>query len=78
MSLDYALTQMPDFYLDGITRSDLERELRGNVYLCRMHCDAAETSGHGPTIRRTRDNLAYAYRRARAEHIKPYFHGGEK
>lgn len=75
---DLQLTQMPDPYVDGITRSDLERELRGNVYIARMHLDSANKGGNAAAIRQARTNLAIAYNVARAENVAPYRKGAKR
>lgn len=63
------LTQLPVAGLDGLSRADLEREITGAIYVARLHVQRH----NGPV---ERSALASLYRRARAEHIKPFWKGG--
>lgn len=62
------LTQMPVAGLDGLSREDLERELRGAIYVAQ-----ARVRDNGS--KENRDHLARLYRRARSEQVQPWYHG---
>jgi hypothetical protein len=68
------LSQMPTPGLDGINRSDLEREWRGAIHLARLRVETL-TRMERPdrkAIKAARNNLAYLLWQARHERVRPF------
>lgn len=66
------LTQMPVPGLDGITREDLERELRGALYKAQEDLGRAAHGSDPEAVRQAQIALDDIRSRMRAEHMGEY------
>ena len=71
------VTQMPVAGLDGITRADLEREIRGLIHVARMKVAQLSSTSDPATVRLARRRLAELYLTARRERVRPFSRGQE-
>lgn len=70
-------SSVPIAGLDGITRTDVEREIRGRIHIARLRLRTLESMERPDpkSIRGARRSLLHLYRTARAERVRPFYHG---